>query len=279
MPCPAGEGPGQRVGAAVWGFAVVALSVTLGVACTLAPMAVPPQEVAPPSVPAVPAATAVLLAPSPGAPTVPMTSALPSPTTTPTATPAASVPPAPTGVPSATAPEPTQQQAGASIETRPLVAAPPSPSEYRLLIHAIGVDAPIVAVGLDADGAMAAPDGPDVVGWFAAGPRPGSVGNVLMDGHVDWADRSAGTARRAVFWRLRELTPGEELAVVAGESRFIYRVRASLRFAWDDPEAVQVLAPSHEALLTLITCGGTFDPASRDYSHRRVIVAEFARTE
>lgn len=166
-----------------------------------------------------------------------------------------------------------------SVRVLPPTGAPPPSGGYRLLIPSAGIDAPVVEVGTEPDGTMASPDGPDIVGWFAAGPRPGGPGNVLMDGHVDWADRATGIARNAVFWNLKDLDVGHELAVAAGETRFIYQVRESLRFAYDDPSALLVLAPSRSPLLTLITCEGNFSAAARNYSHRRVIIAELTRTE
>src|SRR2546422_1825618 len=43
----------------------------------------------------------------------------------------------------------------------------------RLVVPSIGVDAPIVEVGLKPDGAMDSPHGPDPVGWYSFSPTPG----------------------------------------------------------------------------------------------------------
>lgn len=164
----------------------------------------------------------------------------------------------------------------------PLEAAPPAlptlaPSQpWRIVIPEIAVDAPVVAVGLEPDGAMGAPEGPFEVGWFGDGPVPGQLGNVLLDGHVDWTNRQTGRAFGAVFWRLARLPTGSPIYLTDGDTELIYTVGEKLRFAWDDPAGAEVLQPTGDARLTLITCGGLFDRATRNYSMRDVVIAYLA---
>src|SRR5260370_6809121 len=72
----------------------------------------------------------------------------------------------------------------------------------RLLISAIGVNAPIEEVGVTSNGNLAVPtQNPwEGVGWYAAGSHPGERGSAVIDGHVD---RPGGYP--AVFWYLRDL--------------------------------------------------------------------------
>ncbi|MCX6021287.1 MAG: class F sortase [Chloroflexi bacterium] len=172
-----------------------------------------------------------------------------------------------------------QAAAPAPPAAAPAPPPPPPSSGFRIRIPSVGVNAPIVSVGLEPDGSMAAPDGPDVVGWFANGPRPGQAGNALMDGHVDWADRQTGVARTAVFYPLKDVGVGQDIVVDADGRRYTYRVREALVFAWNDPSALRVLRPSSETLITLITCEGTFDRGAHNYSHRRVIIAALVGSE
>ena len=44
-------------------------------------------------------------------------------------------------------------------------------------------------------------------------------------------------------------------------------------------DAVEVLAPSEDARLTVITCGGTFDPRSRTFSDRLVVIGKLVKGE
>src|SRR5688572_7963661 len=56
----------------------------------------------------------------------------------------------------------------------------------RLVVPSIGVDAPVIAVGLDEEGRMLSPEGPDPVGWYTFSPTPGQPGNTVISGHRDW---------------------------------------------------------------------------------------------
>ena len=90
----------------------------------------------------------------------------------------------------------------------------------RLVIPSIAVDAPVVSHGLDADGNMATPDGPSEVAWYDFTPRPGSPGNAVMAGHLNWRD---GTV--AVFAKLASLAPGDAIDFVDEAGQAVhYRV-------------------------------------------------------
>ncbi len=155
----------------------------------------------------------------------------------------------------------------------PLSIAPYDSGTWRLQIPDIGVDSPIVAVALESDGALGAPAGPDVVGWYQAGASPGGPGNALLDGHVDWTDRTTGIPRGAVFWSLRQLGAGSDIIFTDGVTAIVYQVVEKRRYRGDDPAGADVLQPTDDSRLTLITCGGTFDRSSRSYDQRDVIIA------
>lgn len=80
--------------------------------------------------------------------------------------------------------------AAASTNQAPGVGEP-----VRLVIAAIGINAPVEPVGVQANGDLATPTQNrwEDVGWYAAGPRPGERGSAVMDGHVD----RTGEARRS----------------------------------------------------------------------------------
>ena len=84
----------------------------------------------------------------------------------------------------------------------------------RLIIPKIGLNAAIEDVGLTADDAMAAPSGPDTVGWYELGPRPGNKGSAVMDGHSGYAD-----GRAAAFDELPKLGKGDRLYVEDARGR------------------------------------------------------------
>lgn len=144
------------------------------------------------------------------------------------------------------------------------------PIPRYLQISDIGVMAPMVPVGLEPSGNMASPNGPDVVGWYAGSPRPGQPGNLLLDGHRDWHEGP----RRAVFWALENLATGQSQIVVWTDTTgYVYQVSANFNLHRDDPRSVEVLAPTTDSTITLITCEGTFEPSGREYDFRRVVKA------
>lgn len=159
----------------------------------------------------------------------------------------------------------------ASVGTASAADAPPpvvqTVAPARLVVPAIGVDAQVVQLGLKAGGEMDAPDGPYPVGWYTFSPTPGNPGNTVFSGHRDWYTGVTG-----VFWRLGDLAPGDAIAVVLADgSRVRYKVALNVLIGPDDMPIADVVGPTTEETITLITCDGTFDGATRDYDRRRVI--------
>lgn len=139
----------------------------------------------------------------------------------------------------------------------------------RLVIPKIGLDAVIEDVGLTADNAMASPSGPETVGWYELGPRPGNKGSSVIDGHSGYADGSA-----AAFDELPELGKGDTLYVEdASGQRASFIVRKTKLYA-RDATAAEVFAPTARRRLNLITCTGSFDVAAGTHSQRLVVFTE-----
>jgi sortase (surface protein transpeptidase) len=142
----------------------------------------------------------------------------------------------------------------------------------RVDIPDLGVQAPVVARGLDAQGAVDPPpyDQPGVVGWYGSGVSPGAVGTALFVGHVDTETKPA------VFYRLSSLRPGAAVRVVrddGGAAVFtVEDVKVLSRAGFDAQQAYGNREPGR-AELRLITCGGTYDRASRTYSANVVVSA------
>ncbi|MFB7503291.1 class F sortase [Streptomyces broussonetiae] len=142
----------------------------------------------------------------------------------------------------------------------------------RVDIPRLSVQAPVVARGLDAEGAVDPPpfDQPDVVGWYAAGTRPGARGAALLVGHVDT------TTRPAVFYKLSTLAPGATVRVVRSDGKTAEFTVDDVRvLPRDDFDARQAYGPHRagRAELRLITCGGSFDRATRSYTANVVVSA------
>jgi LPXTG-site transpeptidase (sortase) family protein len=154
----------------------------------------------------------------------------------------------------------------------PTPAGPP-PSEApveRLLIPNIEVDAPVVVMGIDANGVMQSPTNAWDVAWYDFSARPGFGGNAVFSGHVDYHDVGP-----AVFWDLRNLQEGDLISVrLADGTQYDYAVIALNSFEASAAPVEDIVGPTSEEVITIITCGGTFDSTVRQYSHRTVVRAQ-----
>ena len=160
------------------------------------------------------------------------------------------------------------------------VAAPPAPvaltspvartvaAPARVTIPAIGVDSTLTELGVDAGGALVPPADFAQAGWFAAGPAPGQVGPAVLAGHVD------SRTGPAVFFRLRELSPGDEVVVRsstgASQAYVVDRVEQHPKDAFPTD---RVYGPTAGPELRLITCGGSFDRGAGSYRDNTVVFA------
>jgi LPXTG-site transpeptidase (sortase) family protein len=137
----------------------------------------------------------------------------------------------------------------------------------RLVIPSIGVDAETIALGINARGEMATPEGPFLVGWYDFTAKPGLGGNAVFSAHLDYINYGP-----AVFWNLEKLKPGDDVSVRLSDGTLIrYKVTASQSYTLDKLDMAAVLAPTSTESVTLITCDGAFD--GREYEKRLVVRA------
>ena len=276
------------------GLAALGLLLAL-VACGggSAPATVPPATTAAPR-PTVAAtapstvATATVGAPTPPATatraTAPLASGTPPSATTRAATAAATATrgtptrAATAGTPAATsrayAPDDpcAPYAAGAVPPLGRAVAAAPA----RLCIPALVVSAPIIPVGVKADGAMDEPGDLVTVGWYAPGVPPGAVGNAVLDGKLDGVDGGPGVGR-GVFWDLSLLRPGDLIVVVdeAGIPRR-FRVLATAVYRREAAPLLQVFGETPDVNLNLITAAGALVPGEPRYDSNLIVFARLA---
>jgi LPXTG-site transpeptidase (sortase) family protein len=149
-------------------------------------------------------------------------------------------------------------------------AQPAQPAEaaiLRLVIPRIGVNAPVVTLGIDARGEMQSPDSPMDVAWYSFSTLPGRPGNVVMAAHVDYVNYGP-----AVFWRLRELQPGDEIELAladGGSAR--YAVSAVTLYDEASAPIAEIVGRKDADVVTLITCSGVFNRQTRLYDKRLVV--------
>jgi LPXTG-site transpeptidase (sortase) family protein len=139
----------------------------------------------------------------------------------------------------------------------------------RIVVPKLGVDAPIVLLGVLPDGAMEAPSKPLDVAWYTFSAKPGQPGNVVMSGHVDFVNYGP-----AVFARLDEMRLGDEVAVELEDGAILkYLVESVDQYVEAEAPVQEIVGPTPNEAITLITCSGSFDARSRTYDKRLVVRA------
>lgn len=143
----------------------------------------------------------------------------------------------------------------------------------RLRIAAVGIDAPVVPVGVRDDGLMDIPPSAHTVGWFAPGYRPGEAGNAVLAGHLD---RESG--RPAVFWDLRRLRPGDIVELERADGSVLrYRVTHRKTYAIRDVPMNDIFGSHMGSRLNLVTCNGAWQEQLATYNRRLVVYTEHVR--
>ena len=179
-------------------------------------------------------------------------------------------------VPIPTAPATPEVEAAAPEEEEPVAAEPalPRPSAdaalVRLVIPKAKVNHRFVTKGLNERREMEEPGGKDDVAWYNFSTRPGFGSNAVLSGHVDWYTGDLG-----VFWFLRDLREGDEAEVHYSDGMVLkYRVFRVEVYGVGDAPVAEITGPTAKDQLTMITCDGVFQRATRDYTQRRVVFAE-----
>ncbi|MBC9725962.1 class F sortase [Streptomyces sp. TRM68367] len=125
----------------------------------------------------------------------------------------------------------------------------------RVRIPAIQVDAPVMAVGLDAQGWVDAPppEDPNLAGWFTGAVSPGEKGTAVVVGHVD------NRQGPAVFYGLGALKKGNRVEVTRQDGKTaVFEIYGIEVFAKDNFPGDRVYGSKGGPELRVITCGGGF---------------------
>jgi sortase (surface protein transpeptidase) len=149
----------------------------------------------------------------------------------------------------------------------------PYAAAERVRIPSIKVDAPIVNVGLDQDGWVAAPEphDPNLAGWYQNGISPGQRGTAVVVGHVD------NQAGPAVFYGLGSVKPGHLIEVPRFDGRVaVFEVYGVEVFSKYDFPGVRVYADTGQPELRVITCGGGYSKAD-GYDGNVVVFARMVK--
>ena len=129
-----------------------------------------------------------------------------------------------------------------------------------LTIPGIGVSTRLIRLGLTKSGALQVPPVTSVAGWYTGSPRPGDIGSSIIIGHID------SLKGPGVFFRLRLVRPGQRVYVRESDGKLaVFKVIAVHMYLKAAFPTATVYGATPNAQLRLITCGGTFDPATGHY--------------
>jgi sortase (surface protein transpeptidase) len=170
----------------------------------------------------------------------------------------------------ATYKSPSQKELRAKHAPRRKTVPVQMPEPVRILIPAIGVSAPILRVGLNADRTLQVPVTFSETGWFTRGPEPGEPGPAVIVGHVDSVDGPG------VFYHLRALRNGDLIKVVLENGWTVrYLVSSHLAAPKNGFPTKAVYRHTEKPTLRLITCDGQFDTATGHYVDNYIVFARF----
>ncbi len=149
----------------------------------------------------------------------------------------------------------------------------PAEMPRRIILKSIEAEGYIQQVGRDQHGAVAAPSNVHVAGWFNASSLPGLSGVSLIDGHL------RGKYIDGIFRRLEQVQPKEVFEIEFGDrtvKQFEVVSVDTYTAALAAEEQFRKLDGINEQL-TLITCGGTYDRATKQYQDRTIVRSKLLR--
>ncbi|MEQ4719838.1 class F sortase [Nonomuraea sp. B19D2] len=169
----------------------------------------------------------------------------------------------------ATSPVPSVPGVPSGKVAAPMKAVKPT----AVYIPSIGVAAPLMELGLDAQGAIENPpfDPPNQAGWYRYGAVPGQRGAAVITGHLD--TRSGP----AVFANLKNVKRGDQIQVLrADRSVAVFVVDKVEHTPKRNFPVKKVYAKLTYPGLRLVTCGGTFDRQAHSYLDNTIVYAHLA---
>jgi sortase (surface protein transpeptidase) len=138
-------------------------------------------------------------------------------------------------------------------------------------IPSIGVQSPIVGLGLNADGTVEVPTSFHEAGWYKYGVEPGQNGPSVYLGHAD------SVSGPGVFYKLGALRPGAHVVVQRADGKLVTFVITGVRqYSKTAFPTLDVYADTPIPTIRLVTCGGAFDSATHHYLSNIVAFGQLA---
>ena len=145
----------------------------------------------------------------------------------------------------------------------------------QIEIPKLDVDAPVMRLGLAANHTVAVPplENHNLTGWYDGSVTPGQQGTSVILGHVD------SFTGISVFFYIKTLRRGNQIKVMrANGSTAVFTVDGVQKVVKTAFPTSDVYGQVKYPGLRLITCGGPFDTATRQYLDDIVVYAHLTRT-
>jgi LPXTG-site transpeptidase (sortase) family protein len=157
---------------------------------------------------------------------------------------------------------------------RPLPTAKDLPAEaagpipVTISFPSIGVDgSPVDPVGIEPNGEMEVPPARRV-GWYQYGARPGQAGSTVLAAHI------AADGVDGVFRHLADVEVGDRFEVTMDDGTTVaYEIVELAQYDKTELPFDRVFARDGDSTVTLVTCGGSFQPSERSYQDNVVAYA------
>jgi hypothetical protein len=156
---------------------------------------------------------------------------------------------------------------GALVSAKALI---PTSPPAQLLIPTLDVHRAVEGVGTNRFGVMNLPVNAWNAGWYQAGPIPGAPGDAVIEGHAGFPNQPM------IFGKLYSLRSGDQVVVVLadGTQRLFVVVSKASYPVGSAPAGMG--EPYGMPRLTLVTCSGDFDDATKSYSRRTVVELSYS---
>lgn len=139
----------------------------------------------------------------------------------------------------------------------------------RVRIPSIDVDAAVIDLAKDDQGALEVPSDFELTGWYTGRSVPGDMGPSVVVGHVDSKEGPA------VFFRLRDLEPGDLVQIDRSDGTVAtFRVSEKMLVDKDEFPTSMVYGATARPTLRLVTCGGDFNRSAGSYLGNVIVFAE-----
>jgi LPXTG-site transpeptidase (sortase) family protein len=144
----------------------------------------------------------------------------------------------------------------------------PKSSPISISIPSLDVNAKLIRLGLEKNGARQVPTTGGVAGWFTGAPTPGDIGPAIISAHVDMG------GRQGVFYNIKKLKKNDLISVLSSDGKTVNFQVDSVKTVLKDAFPTQLVYGDLDyAGLRLITCGGAFDVKSGHYKSNIIVFA------